>query len=81
MHRMPSRESARNPRENINAFNLDSRSVLSSIKLMEENDVSVQIYSFLEVTAVPYDEKPDKDEQRCDIRDIVTRRNVLRLEA
>ena len=37
MHRMPSRESARNPRENIDAFNLDSRSVLSSFKLMEEN--------------------------------------------
>ena len=54
---------------------------ISSSKLMEGNDVSVQLYSFLEVTAVPYDEKPDKDEQRCDIRDIVTRRNVLRLEA
>ena len=47
---------------------------------MEETDVSVQIYSFLEVTAVRYDEKPDKDGQRCDIRDIVTRRNVLNLK-
>ena len=44
---------------------------------MEETDVSVQIYSFLEVTAVRYDEKPEKDVQRCDIRDIVTRRHVL----
>ena len=44
---------------------------------MEETDVSVQIYSFLEVTAVRYNEKPDKGGQRCDIRDIVTRRNVL----
>ena len=32
---------------------------------MDETDVSVQIYSFLEVTAVRYDEKPDKDGQRC----------------
>ena len=47
---------------------------------MDETDVSVQIYSFLEVTAVRYDEKPDKDGQRCDIRDIVTRRNVLNLK-
>ena len=77
MHRMPSRESARKPRENIETLNMDSRSRLSSIKLMEETDVSVQIYSFLEVTAVRYDEKPEKDGQRCDIRDIVTRRNVL----
>ena len=44
---------------------------------MEETDVSVQIYSSLEVTAVCYDEKPEKDDQRCDIHDIVTRRNVL----
>ena len=28
------------------------------MKLMEETNVSVQIYSFLEVTAVHYDEKP-----------------------
>ena len=42
---------------------------------MDETDVSVQIYSFLEVTAVRYDEKPDKD-GRCDIRDIEIR-NVL----
>ena len=77
MHRTPSRESARKPRENIETLNMDSRSRLSSIKLMEETDVSVQIYSFLEVTAVRYDEKPEKDVQRCDIRDIVTRRNVL----
>ena len=39
---------------------------------MEETDVSVQLYSFLEVTAVRKDEKPDKDGQRCDIRDIMT---------
>ena len=44
---------------------------------MEETDVSVQIYSFLEVTAVCYDEKPVKDGQRCDFRDIVIRRNEL----
>ena len=44
---------------------------------MEETDVSVQLYSFLEVTAVRNDEKPDKDGRRCDIRDIVTRSNVL----
>ena len=48
---------------------------LISIKVMEETDVSVQLYSFLEVTAVRKDEKPDKDGQRWDIRDIVTRRN------
>ena len=42
---------------------------------MKETDVSVQIYSFLEVTAVRYDEKPDKNGQRCDIRDISIRRN------
>ena len=36
-----------------------------------------KIYSFLDVTAVRYDEKPDKEGQRCSIRDIVTRRNVL----
>ena len=57
---MPSRESARKPRENIETLNMDSRSRLSSIKLMEETDVSVQTYSFLEVTAVRYDEKPLK---------------------
>ena len=32
---------------------------------MEETDVSVQIYSFVEVTAVRYDERPDIDGQRC----------------
>ena len=53
---------------------MDSRSGLSSIKLMEETDVSVQQYSFLEVTAVHYDEKPEKDGQRSDI---VTSRNLL----
>ena len=37
MHTMPTRESARKPRENIDAFNMDSRSGLSSIKSMEEN--------------------------------------------
>ena len=52
------------------AINMDSRSVLSSIKLMEETDVSAQTYSFLEVTAVRYDEKLDKHGQRCDFRDI-----------
>ena len=80
MHRMPSRESARKPRENIGTLNMDSPSRLSSIKLMEETDVSVQTYSFLEVTAVRYDEnseKPKKDGQRCDFRDIVTRKNVM----
>ena len=55
--------------------------VLARSNWWKKTDVSVQIYNFLEVTAVPYDEKSDKDEQRCDIRDIVTRRNVLRLEA
>ena len=39
------------------------------------NDVSVQIYSFLEVTAVRDDENLVKDGQRCDFRDIVIRRN------
>ena len=53
---------------------MDSQSDLSSMKFMEETDVSVQIYRFLEVTVVRYDEKPQKDEQRCDI---VTRRNML----
>ena len=81
MHRMPSRESARKARENIETLDMDSRSRLSPIKLMEETDVPVQIYSSLEVTAVRYDEKPEKDGQRCDIRDIVTRRNVLCLTA
>ena len=57
MHPMPSRESARKPEENIETLNLDNRSRLSLIKLMEETDVSVQNYSFLEVTAVRYDEK------------------------
>ena len=34
---------------------------------MEETNIFVQIYtcSFLEVTAVPYDEQPIKDGQRC----------------
>ena len=40
------------------------------MKLMEETNVSVQIYSFLEVTVVHYDEKPNKDRQRCGIHDI-----------
>ena len=44
---------------------------------MEETDVPVQIYSFVEVTAVRYDENPVKDGQSCEIRDIVIRRNVL----
>ena len=65
MHSMPSRESTRKPREGIEALNMDSRSGLSSIKLMEETDVAVQIYSFLKVTAVRYNEKPDKDGQTC----------------
>ena len=77
MHCMPSRESARKPKENIATLNMDSRSLLSSIKLMEETNVSVQTNSFLEVTAVRFDEQPEKDGQRCDIRDVVTRRNVL----
>ena len=34
-------------------------------------------YSFFEETAVRYNEKPDKDRQRCDMRDIVTRTNEL----
>ena len=52
---------------------------ISSIKVMVKTDISVQIYqiSFLKVTAVRYDEKPDKDGQRCDIYDIVIRKNVL----
>ena len=37
---------------------------------MEETDVSVQIYSFLEVTAAHYDKKTNKDRQRCGIHDI-----------
>ena len=53
-------ECARKPRENIETLNMDSRSGLTSIKLMEETDVSVQIYSFLEVTGIRYDEKPEK---------------------
>ena len=81
MHSMPSRESTQKPRENIDALNMDSRSGLSSINLMEEANVSVQICSFLEVTAVHYDEKPDKDGQRFDIRDIMTRMNVVKLKA
>ena len=44
---------------------------------MEETDFSVQTFSFLEVTVVRYDEKPEKDGKRCDIRDVVTRRNIL----
>ena len=39
---------------------------------MEETNVSLHLYSFLEATAVRYDEKPDKD-GRCDIRDIEIR--------
>ena len=74
----PPHHLGRKPRENINAFNIDSRSGLITIKLMEETDLSVQIHSFHEVTAVRYDEKPDKDGQRRDICDIVTRRNVLK---
>ena len=31
--------------------------------------------------AVRYDEKPDKDGQKCDICGTVTRRNVLKLKA
>ena len=58
---MPSQESARKPRENIETLIMDSRSPLSSIKLMEETDGSVQTYCFLEVKAVRYDEKPEKD--------------------
>ena len=60
MHRTPSRESARKLRKDIETLNMDSRSRLSSINLMEETDVSVQTYSFLEVTAVRFDEK-EKD--------------------
>ena len=77
MHHMPSRESARKPRENFEMLNMDIQSCLSLIKLMEETDVSVQTYSFLEVMVVRYDKKPEKDGQRCDTRDIVTKRNVL----
>ena len=40
------------------------------MKLMDKTNVSVQVYSFLEVMAVHYDEKPNKDRQRCDILDI-----------
>ena len=50
---------------------------MSSIKLMEETDVSVHIYSFFEVRAVRYDKKPDKDRQKCYMRDIVKELNVL----
>ena len=38
------------------------------------------MHSFLKVTAVRYDEKPDKDGQICDICGTVTRRNVLKLK-
>ena len=34
---------------------------ISSIKMKDETDISVQIYSFLKVTVALYDEKPDKD--------------------
>ena len=34
-------------------------------------------YSFFEETAGSYDEKPDKDRQKCGMRDIVTRTNEL----
>ena len=63
MQRMPSQESARKPRENINihTLNMDSRSGLISIKLIQETNVSVQIYRFLKARAVRYDEKPEKD--------------------
>ena len=37
---------------------------------MDKTNVSVQVYSFLEVMAVHYDEKPNKDRQRCGIHDI-----------
>ena len=47
---------------------------LSSIKVMEETDVSVQVYSFLELTAVCYDEKANKDGHRCDFCDTVIRK-------
>ena len=47
------------------------------MKLMGETNVSVQIYSFLEVTAVHYDEKPNKDRQRCGIHDIKKEHPVL----
>ena len=40
---------------------MEIRRYISSIKLMEESGVPVQIYSFLEVTAVRCDEKPVKD--------------------
>ena len=58
------------PKENIETLNMESRSGLSSIKLIEETDVSVQIYSFLDVRAVRYEENPEKDGRRRDIRDI-----------
>ena len=58
---MPSRENERKPRENSAALNMNSRSGLGLIKLMEETDISVQMYNFFKVTAVCYDEKPDKD--------------------
>ena len=61
MRRMSSRESARKPRENIETLDMNSRSGQGSIKLMEETDVSVEMYSFLEVMAVRCDEKPEKD--------------------
>ena len=35
--------------------------ILSLFKVKDETGVSVQIYSFLKVTAALYDEKPDKD--------------------
>ena len=41
--------------------------------MMEETNVSVQIYRFLKVTAVCYEEKPIKDGQRYDFFDIVIR--------
>ena len=57
---MPPREIARKLRENIDSLNMDSWSGLRSIKL-EETDVYVQIYSFIEVTVVRHHEKPAKD--------------------
>ena len=47
------------------------------MKLTEETDISIQIYSFLEVTAVCYDEKPNKDRQRCEFHDIKKEHNYV----
>ena len=40
------------------------------MKLMDKTNISVQVYSFLEVPTVHYDEKPNKERQRCGIHDI-----------